>query len=131
MKKLNYLLIFTLFFYSCVTKKSFESPFIGTWEANIDGCKETWVFENNSIRKSFSYEEETVNNYTFSKVKDGIYEVVDTRISSNFKTDCTGEISETQNGHVSRIKIKFLDKDTFILCFPEMCLDKYPFKRIK
>jgi hypothetical protein len=131
MKKITAILISITLIYSCAPNKNVVSPFAGTWEINLDGCIETWVYDSNGIRKSYSGEEETVNKFTFSKLEEGKYEVIDTRISSNSKVDCTGQTSDIPNGHVATNIIKFLDKDTLILCSSEDCLDNYQFKRKK
>ena len=131
MNKLLTLIIISFSITSCKTLQNTNPPYIGTWEVNIDGCIETWIIEKNGMRRTKSAEEETVNKYTVTEVEEGTYEVIDTRISSNSKKDCSGKRTNTANGHVSRNKIKFLDKDTFILCYPERCLDEYPFTRKK
>lgn len=125
------LLIVSVLLNSCGALKRTNSPFIGAWEINLGGCTETWIVEKNGIRRSISSEEKTVNKYTLSKIENNVYEFIDTRVSSNFKKDCFGEISKIPNGHVAKNRIKFMDKDKFILCYPDECLTEYPFIRKK
>lgn len=116
---------------SCVVNKKNSSPFVGTWKANFDECTETWVIDNNGIRKSLSGEEETENKFTISKIEADLYEIVDTRLSTNSKPDCSGEVVNVPIGNVTNGLLKFKGNDTFILCNSEQCLEDSPFIRQK
>ncbi len=131
MNKINAIVIFSLLVTSCVTTKNTSSPFVGTWEANYGGCIETWIADDNGIRKCYSGEEETVNKFVVTKISEGLYKIVDTRISSNFKADCSGEISKTPLGHVIKCKLKFSGNDTLVMCFPKRCFEEIPYIRKK
>jgi hypothetical protein len=131
MKKIFAIAILLISVTSGIAQTQSNSPFSGTWEANFDGCIETWVFDDNGIRKTFSNKEETINQCVITKIEEGLYGVVDTRISSNAKEDCSGEIADTPVGHVIKCRLKFTDNDTFVICFPKRCLDATPYRRKK
>lgn len=111
---------------SCATNNSI-SPIIGTWEADFDGCIETWIIDNKGNRISISGEEETNNKFIIKKLEENIYKMTDTRLSTNSKPDCSGEIVDIPIGNVTNGIIKFQGNNRFILCNIEECLENSPF----
>ena len=113
---------------SCATN-NITSPIIGTWEADFDGCIETWIIDNKGNRKSISGEEETNNKFIIKKLEENVYSMTDTRLSTNSKPDCSGEIVDIPIGNVTNGIIKFQGNNRFILCNTEECLESSPFIR--
>ena len=115
---------------SCVTN-NIISPIVGTWEADFDGCIETWIIDNKGNRVSISGEEQTNNKFIIQKLEENVYKMTDTRLSTNSKSDCSGEIVDIPIGNVTTGIIKFQGNNRFTLCNTEECLDKSPFIRKK
>ena len=107
------------------------SPIVGTWKADFDGCIETWIIDNKGNRTSISGEEETNNKFILKKIDNNEYSITDTRLSTNSKPDCSGEIVEIPLGNVTNGIIKFQGNEKFILCNSSNCLEDSPFIRIK
>jgi hypothetical protein len=127
----NITLIITLIsLNSCVTN-NIISPIAGTWEADFDGCIETWIIDNKGNRVSISGEEQTNNKFIIQKLEENVYKITDTRLSTNSKPDCSGETVDVPIGNVTNGIIKFQGNNRFTLCNTGKCLEKSPFIRKK
>lgn len=116
---------------SCSILKKKIHSYYGIWEANFNGCIEVWEVNEDNTRKSISNEEVTMNKFTIKKVEDYLYNIEDTRVSSNFKRDCSGDIPDTKIGHIAKHQLKFIGNDKFVICYSSSgkCLDQFPFIR--
>ena len=124
------LIITLLSLNSCATNQ-ITSPIAGTWKADFDGCIEIWKIDDKGNRTSISGEEETKNKFTLRKLNDNLFSITDTRLGTNSKPDCSGEIVEVPLGNVTNGILKFQGNNKFILCNSEECLEGSPFIRIK
>lgn len=106
-------------------------PMIGTWEAEINGCKERYSINTNGTKTTRSNLEVTKSNFTIVKTVDSIYTFEDVIIEDSAKPDCLGSTSVDVGHKVTAWSYASKDKKKLTMCLDSKLKKCLTFNKVK
>ncbi len=107
------------------SNSSVQSPVIGSWTFDSNGCEETYHFSADGIRTVTANQEVVKARYQLRALRpqQGLYLITDTVISDNGKPDCSGDTS-VMTGDTVQLLMRFQESPKrFSFCFDDALLD--------
>ena len=131
-----FILILTSFMISCSTSNTNEvikknHPMIGTWEAEINGCKEKYTINTQGTKISKSNLEVAKSKFTIIKTTDSIYMFEDVIIEDSSKPDCLGSTSVDVGHKITAWSYVSKDKEKLTMCLDSKLKKCLTFNKVK
>lgn len=138
MKSINltFFLIILGILTSCSTSNTNEvisknHPMVGTWEAEINDCKEMYSINTDGTKITKSNLEVTKSKFTIVKTVDSVYTFEDIIIEDSEKPDCLGSTSIDVGHKVTAWSFVSKDNKKLTMCIDSKLKKCLTFNKVK